>query len=147
MPDPHAALTDTDRAEILALTSRYAHALDRHTWGKLELVFAPDATMEFAGLPPETGPAAIAATCARALEPLDASQHLVGSVLLETAGDSVTVSSYFHAQHVRTVDGRAALFTVAGTYDDLVERRPEGWRISFRRQSVSWQAGDPRILA
>lgn len=146
MPTPHRPLTADDRTDILALTSRYAHALDRHEWHRLESVFAPDARMEFAGLPPETGPAAIAAVCARALEPLEASQHLVGSPLLETLGDSVTVSSYFHAQHVRTVDGRTALFTVAGTYDDLVERRPEGWLISLRRQSVSWQAGDPGVL-
>lgn len=139
-------LTATDRAEILALTSRYAHALDRHDWGRLASVFAPDAIMEFAGLPPATGPEAIAAVCARALEPLEASQHLVGSALLETGDDAVTVSSYFHAQHVRTIEGQSALFTVAGTYDDLVERRPEGWRITLRRQSVSWRAGNPQVL-
>ncbi|OAH63587.1 hypothetical protein AYJ66_11000 [Dietzia cinnamea] len=139
-------LTSIDRAEILTLISRYAHVLDRHAWQQLESVFAPDARMEFAGLAPATGPAAIAEVCARALEPLEGSQHLVGSALLEASDASVTVSSYFHAQHVRTVNGQTALFTVAGTYDDIVERRPEGWRITFRRQSVSWQTGDPRVL-
>ena len=138
MPTPHAFLTAEDRADIRALTSRYAHALDRHDWRRLESVFAPDATMEFADLPAETGPSAIAGVCARALEPLDASQHLVGSALLESDGDAVTVSSYFHAQHVRSIDGHTELFTVAGTYDDVVEHRPEGWRIVLRRQSVSW---------
>ncbi|GLB63875.1 hypothetical protein NCCP2495_17540 [Dietzia sp. NCCP-2495] len=146
MPTSHASLTADDKVEILALTSRYAHALDRHDWTGLESVFAPDGTMEFAGLPAETGPSAIAGTCATALEPLDASQHLVGSALLDSYGDTVTVSSYFHAQHVRSIDGRTELFTIAGTYDDVVEHRPEGWRIVLRRQSVSWQAGDPRVL-
>lgn len=146
MPTPHASLTAEDKAEILALTSRYAHSLDRHDWTSLESVFSPDATMEFAGLPAETGPSAIAGTCARALEPLDASQHLVGSALVDSDGEAVTVSSYFHAQHVRTIDGRTELFTVAGTYDDVVEHRPEGWRIVLRRQSVSWQSGNPRVL-
>lgn len=141
-PNPSA----DDKLQILALTSRYAHALDRRDWGQLTRVFAPDATMEFAGLPPATGPEAIAAVCSNALSPLKASQHLVGSPLLEVGPDSVTLSSYFHAQHVRELDGRASLFTVAGAYEDHVERRPEGWRIVHRRQTVSWQAGDPRVL-
>lgn len=139
-------LDEGDRWEILALPSRYAHALDRRAWDQLELVFAQDAVMEFAGLPPATGPEAIAAVCARALSPLDASQHLVGSPLVEFGKDPVTVSCYFHAQHVRALDGQIALFTVAGGYDDRVERRPEGWRITHRRQTVSWQSGDPRVL-
>lgn len=146
MTTQETELTESDRSEILSLTSRYAHALDRNEWEQLDRVFAADATMEFAGLPPATGPAAIAAVCAGALEPLDASQHLVGSVLLELHNDEVWVSSYFHAQHIRAIDGQVRLFTVAGTYDDHVARHPEGWRIIFRRQTVSWQAGDPRVL-
>lgn len=144
---PHPlALSGTDHAEIVALTSLYAHCLDRHDWAGLARVFTPGATMEFAGLPAATGPEAIGAVCAGALEPLSASQHLIGSPLVEVSGDTVTVSSYFQAQHVKVLDGRDALFTIAGTYVDRVEHRPEGWRISLRRQSVSWQAGDPRVL-
>lgn len=144
---PHPpALNGTDHAKIVALTSLYAHCLDRHDWVGLARVFAPGATMEFAGLPAATGPDAIGTVCAGALEPLAASQHLIGSPLVETTGGTVTVSSYFQAQHVKVLDGREALFTIAGTYVDQVERRPEGWRISLRRQSVTWQAGDPRVL-
>lgn len=151
-PTGRAQLSDADPWEIFALSSRYAHALDRRDWDQLALVFTEDAVMEFAGLPAATGPAAIAEVCARALSPLEGSQHLVGSPLVEfgegsRGEDSATVSCYFHAQHVRTVDGELALFTVAGGYDDRVVRRPSGWRIAHRRQSIAWQAGDPRVLA
>lgn len=141
-----ASITDRDRWEIASLMSRYAHALDRRAWAELAEVFSEDAVMEFAGLPPATGPHAIAEVCDGALSPLDASQHLVGSPLVEFGAESATVSCYFQAQHVRAVDGDTALFTVAGGYEDRVERRAEGWRIVHRRQTVSWQAGDPRVL-
>lgn len=124
---PHQPdLTGTDQGDILALNARYAHALDRHDWNRLASVLAPKATMEFAGLPAATGPEAVAAVCAGALEPVDSSQHLMGSALLEVYDDAVTVSSYFDARHVRTIDGQTPLFTVVGTYEDHVERRPEG---------------------
>ncbi|UVE96898.1 nuclear transport factor 2 family protein [Dietzia sp. B32] len=141
-----AQLSETDRWEIFTLGSRYAHALDRRDWAQLAMVFSEDAVMEFAGLPSATGPEAIGRVCARALAPLEGSQHLVGSPLVEFGAEFHSVSYYFHAQHVRIIDGDLALFTVAGGYDDRVERRTEGWRIVHRRQTVSWSSGDPRVM-
>lgn len=139
-------ITAEDLWQIQTLTSEYAHILDRREWGRLNSVFAADAVMEFAGLPPATGPEAIAEVCAQALTPLDGSQHLIGSPLVTTDAGAATISSYFHAQHIRVVNGTSALFTVAGGYYDRVELRSEGWRITHRRQTISWTSGDPRVL-
>lgn len=135
-----------DIVEIGSLCTRYALALDRGDWQRLETVFAPDAVMEFAGLAPATGPEAIARVCAGALEPLDGSQHLVGTNVVDVSGDAGNSICYFHAQHVRHIEGAIRHYTVAGTYSDRVHRFPEGWRITHRTQTVSWTSGDPRVL-
>ncbi|WP_188064860.1 nuclear transport factor 2 family protein [Dietzia sp. ANT_WB102] len=111
MPRHETALTTNDRIETLSLTSRYAHALDRRTRDRLESAFLPDAIMEFVGIPATTGPTEIVGVCAGALAPLESSQHLASSPLLEVTEDGVTVSSHFHAPHVR--NEAPGLFTVA----------------------------------
>lgn len=143
MPQNPAA----DMVEIMSLGARYALSLDTARWGDLARVFAPGAEMVFAGIPPATGPEAIAAVCEGALRPLDSSQHLVGTQLVDVHGDSATSSCYFHAQHVRTIDGREEQYIVAGTYTDQAERLPEGWRITHRTQTVTWTSGNPAVLA
>lgn len=135
-----------DIVEIMSLGTRYALSLDTARWHDLARVFAPDATMVFAGIPPATGPGAIAAVCEGALHPLDASQHLVGTQLVEVHGDTATSSCYFHAQHVRTIEGREEHYIVAGTYSDQAKRLPEGWRITHRTQTVTWSSGNPAVL-
>lgn len=135
-----------DTLEIMSLSTRYARSLDAGRWADLAYVFTPEATMVFAGIPPATGPEQIATVCESALRPLDGSQHLVGTQHVDVNGDTAESSCYFHAQHVRTIDGHEKHYVVAGTYTDRVERRPQGWRITHRTQTVTWTTGDPAIL-
>ena len=131
-----------DREEVRDLCARYALALDTQDWTALRSVFADDAVMTFAHVGDVHGVGAIADTCREALEKLDASQHLVGTVLPVVDGDTARCTSYFQAQHVRAGDQ----LLVAGRYEDHVSRGQEGWRITHRTQSVTWSAGDERVV-
>ena len=64
-----------------------------------------------------------------ALEPLDASQHLLGNIVVEVNGDDATSVCYFQAQHVRAGTPGGDTYFIAGSYADRLVRTPQGWRI------------------
>ena len=129
-----------DRAAITDLAVAYCWALDTHDWDRLDDVFLPDATASL-GYELE-GVEAIKARVRSALEPLDVSQHLVGTHQVSLEGDRATARCYLHAQHVR--DTRQ--YIVAGRYDDEIVRTDAGWRIRRRVLTVLWTAGDSSAL-
>jgi len=146
-PEASAAVVDAlvDRAEIAALSVRYATALDRREWSLLRSCFATDAIVEYEGMPPIHGLDAVIDVCKSALDRLDASQHLIGNQVVELDGDLARPECYLQAQHVRRdLDGT---YIVAGTYSDLLRREPAGWRIVHRRLAVTWTDGNRAVLA
>lgn len=133
-----------DRQAIVDVTIAYCWALDSHEWDALDNVFTPDAT---AALGHEVdGIEAIKARVREALEPLDASQHFVGTHEVRVSGDHATCRCYLQAQHVRGgVDGEDT-FMFAGRYEDEFVRTADGWRIQRRDLIAMWTAGNPAVL-
>ena len=68
-----------DTAAVVDVCVRNARALDGRDWELLATCFADDVVVEFEGVEPLHGPAAVVDVCRAALEPLDASQHLLGN--------------------------------------------------------------------
>jgi 3-phenylpropionate/cinnamic acid dioxygenase small subunit len=134
-----------DRQEIADLCVRYARALDRHDWEALAACFVADAVYLYPGGRTD-GVEAVVERCRAALTPLDASQHLIGSILTAVDGDEGRASSYFHAQHVRAGTEGGDTFVIAGSYDDRVVRTAEGWRIAQRDQTYTWTAGNRAVV-
>lgn len=135
---------DLDRQEIVDLTIKYCWSIDEHAWDNLREVFLPTAT---ARLGPECdGVDAIIARIQRALDPLDASQHIVANHQVSITGDRATCRCYLHAQHVRhAVDG-SPNFIVAGRYEDQLVRTMVGWRIERRELHITWTEGNPKVV-
>jgi hypothetical protein len=135
----------TDRQALADLTIAYSYALDDRRFDDLDDVFLPDATAELGWL--LDGRAAIKARIRDALEPLDASQHLVATHQVQLDGDRATGRCYLQAQHVkRGVDG-GSLFVVGGRYDDRYVRTADGWRIAHRTLVVLWTDGNPAVMS
>ena len=132
-----------DRQAIVDVAVAYCWALDSRDWDGLDTVFTPDAHAELGRS--VDGVEAIKARVREALEPLEVSQHLVGNHEVRLDGDRATARCYFHAQHVRDLDGERQL-VVAGRYEDELMRTSDGWRISRRDLTVLWIAGDPAVL-
>ncbi len=135
----------TDRDQIVDVAARYTWAIDTNDYAGLADVFTTDA---FARLGNEDceGLAAIQDRVARALDPLDASQHLVGShvVDLQVDGDPDRANHrcQFQAQHCRN----GGNYIVAGTYTDRFVRTADGWRIEHRVLDVTWTEGDRAVV-
>jgi len=129
-----------DRQAIIDVTVAYCWALDGHDWDALDDVFVPDATAEL-GRHLE-GLGAIKARVREALEPLDASQHIVATHQVCVDGDVATSRCYLQAQHV----AGGATFLLGGRYEDRLVRTGQGWRIAHRDLITIWTTGDPSIL-
>jgi len=136
-----------DELEIRQLLARYANALDDRDWKRLASCFTPDATGDYGRIAQLADYAAIEALCRRSLEPLDASQHLVGSVEVELSGDTARSRCALQAQHTRRGCEGGDHYTIGGTYRDELVRTSDGWRIRHRQLQVSWQDGNPRVVA
>ena len=134
-----------DRAQITDVIVRTALAQDAHDWQAVADCFAPEAVYLHPGGRME-GVEAIVERSRRALEPLDGSQHLIGSIQVTVAGDDGRTTSYFQAQHVRHAAAGGALYAIAGTYHDTFARRHGQWRIVERRQEYSWREGNPAVI-
>ncbi len=146
--DPAAALARlvrelADRRAIEDAVIAYGHALDSRDYARLADCLKPDARVKYGGSNWLDGAAEVARFCARSLDPLDATQHRIGSIAVKLDGDRATSRAYVCAEHVK--DG--ARFTVGGTYVDAWERTAAGWRIGVRELVMTWTDGDPRVVA
>jgi 3-phenylpropionate/cinnamic acid dioxygenase small subunit len=136
-----------DRLEIADLLNRYGWALDDRDWARLATCFTADAVGLYGPvLGRQEGLAAITRICRAALEPLDSSQHLIGSHQIDVAGDTARSRCHLHAQHTKAGTPGGDHFTLGGTYVDELVRTAAGWRIRQRELIVLWQEGNPRVL-
>jgi 3-phenylpropionate/cinnamic acid dioxygenase small subunit len=136
-----------DRQQVVDVLVRYTLALDSRDWALLRTCFADSAVARYSGLRPANGYAAIEDVCRRSLEPLTASQHLLGNILIELDGGHARATSYVQAQHVRTGLPGGDKYIVAGIYRDELSRTPDGWRIARRELDQLWTDGNPAVLS
>lgn len=135
-----------DRQEVADLCARYTSALDTRDWQRLESCFTADPVFVHPGGRLEGFPAILARTSA-ALDPLDATQHLLGNVVVVVDGDTATATSYFQAQHVRAGTPGGDTYLIAGRYADTLVRTAAGWRIAERVQEYMWRDGNRAVVA
>ena len=143
MPDQLSVLLD--KQEIRDLVHRYGYALDGRDYDLLRTCFLPDAVGHYGG-DPLRGYEAIEELCRTTLDPLTASQHLIGNVLVSVDGDEATSTCYLHAQHVLLGTEGGDLFVFAGRYLDRLTRTPDGWRIAERTLEAMWTSGNIAVL-
>ena len=142
------ALSVEDRLEIAQLIAKYAFAIDSLNWALLDEVFAADAVADygpFGGV--HEGTAAIKAVLAEAVKLLTATQHLMGTSMVEgVAPGRASGRTHVIANHVRNGHPGGERCAIAGTYTDVFVRTAKGWRITWRGFESSWQDGNPGIF-
>ena len=133
-----------DRADIHDLIVRLALAQDGRDWHTLAGCYLPDAVYVHPG-GELTGVDAIVDRTRTALTALDASQHLLGTILVTVEDDEASATTYFQAQHVRHEAPGGDLYLIAGTYRDRLVRSDGRWRIAHRTQDYTWRDGNPEV--
>lgn len=135
-----------DERDVVATALRYCRTLDDRDWDGLRDVFVADATATFGGSGLLDGLPAITAQCRAALGPLDASQHLVSNHEVAVDGDAATHRCELVARHRRRGAADGPEYLVVGRYDDRFVRTPDGWRITARVLTVTWDDGNVGVV-
>jgi len=137
-----------DLADIQAirdLQNWYSYSIDAGLYDNLDDIFSGDVIADYGPAGYNDGVAAVKETCRGALEPLTAVQHINGNQVAQINGNTATASCYFHVHQHREGTEGGDHFEMGGRYDDELERRPEGWRITKRRLTIIWSAGNPDV--
>ncbi|MFC5826180.1 nuclear transport factor 2 family protein [Nonomuraea insulae] len=134
-----------DRAAIAELIYTVARAMDVRDWDLLTTCYAPEAEGDYINADVH-GREAIIAGAKGFLEPLGATQHLVGNIQITVEADIATTHATFIAQHERAEATGSGQYIIGGNYDDHLRRTDEGWKITRRQIRGIWSNGDPSVL-
>lgn len=138
-----------DLERIRALFDAYRRALDAKDFRAYAALFAPDGVF-VAGELEATGPERILALVEGMLGSLLTEQpgddfHLVSNVAIELDGDRATATSTW--SYVVRGSGDQPLLAKLGHYDDVLVRRPEGWRFARRDAGTDVPADGNRAVS
>jgi 3-phenylpropionate/cinnamic acid dioxygenase small subunit len=136
-----------DERSIVDVCIRYATAIDDRDWARLRSCFLPDAVGIYHADRTLHGADEIVETIRTAVTPLSRTQHLVGTFVVDLAGDEASSRCHLHAQHVRAGLPGGEQYVIAGRYRDRLVRTDEGWRIRERRLDRWWTKGNPAVTA
>ncbi len=130
-----------DKQDCTELVHRVARAIDRCDAALLATLFHPDATDDhgmFQGSATD-----FIAWVMPVLATMQRTQHFIGQVLVEVAGDHAASESAFIAHHaIATPDGDIFMIA-AGRYLDRFERRDGAWKIAHRHAVYDWNSTVP----
>ncbi len=135
-----------DRAQIGDVLARYSTALDTRDWDALQTVFTTDAECDYGALGSPRGVTEIAGLISATIGSLDATQHLIGNVIVAVDGDAATADCYLISQHLRAGTPGGDHYLLGGRYRDELVRTPEGWRIRSRTLHRMWTTGNRDVV-
>ena len=144
MPDDLQVLSD--KIGIGELLARYSTALDTRDWALLAEVFLPDAECDYGSLGNPRGVDEITALVRGTIGDLDATQHLVGNVVVSVRGDEATADCYLISQHIRHGTPGGDHYLLGGRYADRLVRTEAGWRIAHRTLHRMWTSGNRDVV-
>lgn len=119
----------TDRDDIVALTIRYATAIDSEQYELLSTVFTADADLDYGEVGHWTGAAEVTEFMDLAHRGAANTLHRMSNQVAAVDGDAATARTYVDAL-ILGPDGSGV--NAVGYYDDEVVRTADGWRISKR---------------
>jgi hypothetical protein len=135
-----------DRDEIIAVTYKYALALDTRDWALLTNCFTPDATADFGVWGKAFGVEQIIAAARPVMEGMERTQHIIANHLIALNGDEADCTCYLAAEHLLTTAAGGPTSTTRGIYRDRFVRTSGGWRIAARILEVTWREGNTGIF-
>ena len=120
----------TDHDEIVALTIRYATAIDSRQYARLSTVFTADADLDYGEVGHWTGAAEVTEFMDLAHRGAANTLHRMSNQVVDVDGDDATARTYVDAL-ILGPDGSGV--NAIGYYDDELVRTGDGWRINKRK--------------
>lgn len=129
----------SDRLEIQDLLAAYCEAIDSRDWGALDDVFTDDAIIDYTAAGGAKGNLIeTKAYLKRALEQFTGMQHMLGLPVIKIDGDTATSRTIAFNPMVVDREGQPHTFFLGMWYRDELTRTGAGWRITHRREEVSY---------
>ena len=125
---------------------RFTRACDDRDWAAFETVFAPDVVMEFPGFFSLEGREAAIENIRSHLGGCGPSQHLIGNLVVISAGKSAQSRCYARAFHRGRGDKADITFEAFGEYVVRWRRFAEGWRAVEWKMAVQTEMGSREIF-
>jgi hypothetical protein len=119
----------TDHDELVALTIRYATAIDSQQYHLLTTVFTSDAEVDYGEVGKWTGAAEVTEFMDLAHRGAANTLHRMSNQVVAVDDDAATARTYVDAL-ILGPDGSGV--NAIGFYDDEAVRTADGWRISKR---------------
>ena len=133
-----------ERAIARAL-AQFARAMDERNWAALDELLVAEATADF-GTGPVTGRAAIVALMRSYLDDCGPTQHLLGNLTVEVAGDEARSRCYVADLHLGLGDKAHLTFRTLGEYHDRWQRRDGRWWLVNRTKLNHAHLGSFEVL-
>ena len=144
-------MDSADKVAVAETLYRYATGVDRRDWVLYRSLFTETVTIDFSSFDPNLQPRVMSADdWVAGLVPLftglAATQHSMTNPLATISGDEASITMYMQAHHVYDPDDPSSWYSVAGYYDDSLERVDGRWLLTAVRLTVTWRAGDPAVM-
>jgi len=146
-PKKTTASTDTPANAF----ARLLLAIDARDWSGVRNAMAQDVVTDYSslfGAPPATAPSDdIVAQWRTMLSPLDATQHLLGTVAVEEKGSEATVVASVRGYHYAHGIAAGSEWMVAGQYTAKLGKTDAGWKLTALRLDTHQQTGNRALLS
>ena len=134
----------SDRLEIQDLLARYTDAIDRRDWDALDQIFTEDAWIDYSAVGGAAGRLTeIKKFLDDSFKLFASTQHLVGSSVVDIAGDEATARTICHNPMVFKGGKDPQLLVCGVWYRDRLVRTADGWRIAERVEESSYMKEIP----
>jgi SnoaL-like protein len=135
----------SDRLEIQQLMVDYATAIDTKTFDALDLVFTPDAYIDYRAMGGIDGRfPEVKAWLAQVLPNFSSYYHMIGNVSIKVSGDTATSKIIcFNPMQMDLADGSKQTMFLGLWYIDKFVRTAAGWRMSERVEESCYAANVP----
>lgn len=148
MPHP-LTVRLADEAAVLRAVDALDAAVDAKQWDTVVNLFQPEITVDFSGLTgqPRTNMQATTLVDAwkQSLFAEKKSFHMRSNHDLRIEGGSAVVTSHGYAWNQLASLAPNDLWEVWGTYEHVLTRQADGWRISSLRFTPSHERGNPAV--
>lgn len=126
-----AAMDPTDTALIEQVLVRYATGIDTRNWDLLRTCFTDDVRADYGDIGSWHSAHGLVGFMDEAHRGFGATNHLLTNFAIDVDGDRATSRCYVHAVLV-LLDDAGTWFDSVGSYDDVLVRAADGWRIAAR---------------
>lgn len=137
-----------DRAAISDVFHNYASGVDARDWALFRSLFTDDVGVDFSSLAPDlvyNDADKWTAWVRRAIESIDATQHIITNHVHAIDGDRSQSRSYLQAQHV--LRGTPDIhYLIGGYYTYDMVRAGATWKIKRYSLNITWVSGEPEIF-